>query len=104
MATDVRSHDGQLRFSVDGHAFRVPVWGRHHLTAALAAVAVGRISGMTLEEIAAGLVNFEPLPQHCRVNRAGGATIIDDTYSASPTAMRAALELLRDFERLADAL
>ena len=33
-----------------------------------------------------------------RSRKVGGATIIDDTYNASPVAMRAALELLRDFD------
>ena len=34
----------------------------------------------------------------CQIRQVGGATIIDDTYNASPVAMRAALELLRDFD------
>jgi len=32
----------------------------------------------------------------CQITKIGGATIIDDSYNASPVAMRAALELLRD--------
>ena len=41
---------------------------------------------------------FQPPPMRCQIRKVGGATIIDDTYNASPAAMRAALELLRDFD------
>jgi len=64
----------------------------------LAAIAVGRIFGIPDAEIARGLADFEPPPMRCQITQAGGATIINDTYNASPVAMRAALELLRDFD------
>ena len=50
-----------------------------------------------MREIAAVWRDFEPPPMRCQISKVGGATIIDDTYNASPVAMRAALELLRDF-------
>ena len=68
------------------------------MTGALSAVAVGRIFGMDDREIARALAEFEPPPMRCQITRVAGATIIDDTYNASPVAMRAALELLRDFD------
>ncbi|MEX0676258.1 MAG: UDP-N-acetylmuramoyl-tripeptide--D-alanyl-D-alanine ligase [Pirellulales bacterium] len=98
VATNVESRQGQLSFDVDGTRMSVAVWGRHHLTSALAAVAVGRIFGLSDAEIRQGLAEFEPAPMRCQITRVGGATIIDDTYNASPVAMRAALELLRDFD------
>lgn len=97
-ATNIRSRAGQLSFVADGHAYRVPVWGRHHLHSALAAVAVGRLFGLAPTDIAAGLANFEPAPMRCEIVPCGDATIINDSYNASPSAMRAALELLRDFD------
>ncbi len=98
IATSVQCNAGQLRFAVDGQAMSVRVWGRHHLPGALAAVAVGRLLGMSDAEIARGLADFQPPPMRCQIRQVGGATIIDDTYNASPVAMRAALELLRDFD------
>ena len=98
VATQVNSQHGCLSFQVDEQLFEVPVWGRHHLTGALAAVAVGRILGMSMADIAAGLAEFEPPPSRCEISHWHGATIINDAYNASPTAMRAALELLRDFD------
>ena len=97
-ADDVQSDGGTLRFRLDGHPFHVPVWGRHHLSAALASISVGRIFGLDAEDIAAGLARYEPAPMRCEVRQVRDATIIQDTYNASPLAMRAALDLLRDFE------
>jgi UDP-N-acetylmuramoyl-tripeptide--D-alanyl-D-alanine ligase len=98
VATTVQCRQGKLSFSVDGTPMSVSAWGRHHLASALAAVAVGRIFGICDVEIAQGLARFQPSPMRCQVTRVGGATIIDDTYNASPMAMTAALELLRDFD------
>ncbi len=97
-AADVRWRQGELSFRVADCRFSVPVWGRHHLTAALLAVAVGRLLGIGPDETAQALKNFDPMPMRCEVIEVRGATIINDTYNASPTAMRAALELLRDFD------
>ena len=98
VATGVECRQGKLSFDVDGTRMSLAVWGRHHLTSALAAIAVGRIFGLGDAEIQAGLAEFESPPMRCQIASAGGATIIDDTYNASPVAMRAALELLRDFD------
>ena len=97
-ATEVNSDHGRLDFKLSGCEFCVPVWGHHHLIAALAAVATGRMMGLDLEEMAEALKNFQPVPMRCEVLEIRGATIINDTYNASPTAMQAALELLRDFD------
>lgn len=115
-ATGVSSNQGRLRFRLavgdasrkvavgdgvgDGAEckFCVPVWGRHHLTAALAAVAVGRMMGFDLEEMAGVLAGFHPVPMRCQVLEIRGATVINDAYNSNPTAMRAALELVREFD------
>ncbi len=98
VATNIESRQGHLSFTLDGMPMCVNVWGRHHLIGALSAVAVGRIFGMDDREIARALAEFQPPPMRCQITHVGGATIIDDTYNASPVAMRAALELLRDFD------
>lgn len=68
------------------------------MTATLAAIAAGRRLGCSIGEMAEALRNFAPLPMRCEVTQVRGATIINDTYNASPAAMLAALELLRDFD------
>jgi UDP-N-acetylmuramoyl-tripeptide--D-alanyl-D-alanine ligase len=94
-ATDIEAVPDRLGFRVDGQRFEVPVTGRHHLTAALSAIAVAREAGLPADLIAEGLRTFAPVAGRCRVERIGPWTVIDDTYNASPDSMRAACEVLR---------
>ncbi len=98
IAKEVVLGQGALSYIVRDVSFEVPVWGRHHLTAALAAIAVAVRLGYTLEETADALRRFRPVPMRCEVTEVRAATIINDTYNASPTSMQAALDLLRDFD------
>ena len=97
-ATNVCSRAGWLSCDVDGARLHAPVWGRHYLACVLAAYAVGKSYGLGGDEIGAALAAFKPLPNRCEVSDLGSAKIIDDSYNSSPAAMRAALELLRDFD------
>lgn len=74
---------------------RVPVPGTHLVTNALAAAAVGRHLGLTLEEIEAGLMAYVPAGSRMQVFTAAGVTVLDDTYNASPASTAAALDVLR---------
>jgi UDP-N-acetylmuramoyl-tripeptide--D-alanyl-D-alanine ligase len=61
---------------------------------ALAAAAVGRAAGLTLDEIATGLAKGWAAPHRVQVVRLGAVTLIDDSYNASPRSVVAALDLL----------
>jgi len=75
-------------------ATRLP--GRHIVSNALAAAAVGLADGMPLAEVAAALAAAQ-VPLRLQVHRGrNGATILDDTYNASPASMAAALDLLAE--------
>ncbi len=97
-ATDVTTARGRLSFLAEGCEFDVPVWGRHHLTAALCAIAVGRLLGLDYGEMADALRNYRPVAMRCEVSEIRGATVVNDTYNANPTAMRAALELVAELD------
>lgn len=98
-ATRVSYADGWLTASVDGLRLEVPIWGRHHLTSALLAVAAGREFGVRSAQIVDALAEFQPPAMRCQVSRMRGAILINDSYNASPLAMRAALELLNSFDQ-----
>jgi UDP-N-acetylmuramoyl-tripeptide--D-alanyl-D-alanine ligase len=97
-AADVTCEPGGLQFRLGDTRFCVPVWGRHHLRAALCAVAVGRMMGFDLDEMADALEDFQPVPMRCEAIELRGATIINDAYNANPTSMEAALALLGEFD------
>jgi UDP-N-acetylmuramoyl-tripeptide--D-alanyl-D-alanine ligase len=61
----------------------------------LAAVAVADMLGLSRKDIIAALPALEPYAGRMRVlEGVKGATIIDDTYNASPVAVKAALDVL----------
>lgn len=74
----------------------VPAFGRHNVQNALAAIAVGRVLGMTLDEIAQGLAAFVPSGMRFAVQRVGDYTFINDAYNASPRSTAGAIDNLAE--------
>ena len=72
----------------------IPIPGRLSVHNALAAAAVGIAAGLDLDSIVAGLHEGWRAPHRTDVVRLRGATIIDDSYNASPGSVIAALDLL----------
>jgi len=70
--------------------------GSHNVVNALAAAAATGAAGASLEDIAAGLADFRPVAGRLQL-KAGlrDSWIIDDSYNANPSSVRAALEVLR---------
>ena len=92
---------------LDGISFRLtygdtqvevetPLPGRHHIYPALAAAAVGLSEGMTLTEIAGALRQARPELRLRVLHTPNGATVLDDSYNASPQSMLAVLDLLAE--------
>jgi UDP-N-acetylmuramoyl-tripeptide--D-alanyl-D-alanine ligase len=72
----------------------IPTLGRMAVHNALAAAAVGLAAGLSAADIEAGLAVGWSAPHRAEVQRAGGVTIVDDSYNASPGSVAAAMELL----------
>jgi UDP-N-acetylmuramoyl-tripeptide--D-alanyl-D-alanine ligase len=69
--------------------------GEHNAMNATAAAATALALGFTFEEISRGLYDARPHAHRSRVvSGAGGITILDDCYNASPRSMEAALATL----------
>jgi UDP-N-acetylmuramoyl-tripeptide--D-alanyl-D-alanine ligase len=101
-ATDVaaRGPDGMTFTLVtpEGSAsVAIPTFGRLSVHNALAGAAVGLAAGMRLDEIADALGEGWSAPHRGELRSAGGVTLIDDSYNASPASVEAALELLAGF-------
>jgi UDP-N-acetylmuramoyl-tripeptide--D-alanyl-D-alanine ligase len=70
--------------------------GSHNIGNALAAAAAASAAGATLEDIAVGLAEFRAVAGRLQLKAgAHDSWIIDDTYNANPTSVRAGIEVLR---------
>ena len=99
-ACGIELRNGFVRFRVDGDRYELPVIGRHHVPAALAAIAIGREIGLSPAVIAGGLAGYQPVAGRCLRLRIGEWTVIDDTYNSNPASMQAACDVLRDWPPL----
>ncbi|MFQ5733623.1 MAG: UDP-N-acetylmuramoyl-tripeptide--D-alanyl-D-alanine ligase [Planctomycetaceae bacterium] len=97
VADRVEVGTARVRFRVDDRDYELPAVGRHHVTDALIAIAIGREIGLSAERIAGGLATFEPVAGRCRLENIGPWRVIDDSYNANPDSMRAACVALRDW-------
>ena len=80
-------------------AIQLRLAGRHNVINALAAAAAARAAGASLEAIAAGLAAVRAVKGRLqRIAAPNGSWLIDDSYNANPSSLRAALELLHDLE------
>lgn len=75
---------------------QLSVAGRHMVTNALLAAAVGHLFGLTLEEIATGLQDTTLTSGRLRAFAQDGIAVLDDTYNANPESMCAGIDTLAD--------
>ena len=90
---------GGGQFSVRGVAVSLGLDGRHQAMNAVAALATGVTAGITLEDGAAALANVAVEHRLQELPAAGGYSIVDDAYNASPESMMAAFETLAESPR-----
>jgi UDP-N-acetylmuramoyl-tripeptide--D-alanyl-D-alanine ligase len=76
--------------------YRINLLGRHQVTNALFAIAVGAELGLSREEIQRGLAESQPQKMRMQFWEANGVRVLDDAYNANADSMIAALETLRD--------
>jgi UDP-N-acetylmuramoyl-tripeptide--D-alanyl-D-alanine ligase len=76
-------------------AIELSVGGAHNISNALAAAAAAASAGATLEQISAGLAGVRAVAGRLQFKQAqSGAWVIDDSYNANPSSVRAAIEVL----------
>ena len=95
-ATNIETHPGSLRFLCEGQRFDIPVNGRHLLSNALCAIAIGLEIGIPVRALSEGIARFTPVPGRCNVVQIGPWTVIDDSYNASPLSVAAGCRMLRE--------
>ena len=106
-ATDVRTTIGPEGFltqftlvcPLGSAAVTLHMGGRHNVANALAAAAAASAAGAELAHIVAGLGAMRAVAGRLQFKKAlSGAWIIDDSYNANPSSMRAGIEVLADLD------
>jgi UDP-N-acetylmuramoyl-tripeptide--D-alanyl-D-alanine ligase len=97
--TSVGAQGFKTRFRLDAPqgstAIELSVGGAHNVANALAACAAAASAGATLAQIAAGLAAVRAVPGRLQFKQSkSGAWLIDDSYNANPSSVRAAIEVL----------
>lgn len=97
---EVRGTEGvSFQSRKTGTRFTLPLLGRHNVKNALLAIEVARYFKLREEEIVRGLANVTLTGMRLETKMArNGMLLIDDAYNASPTSMKAALDLLAEIE------
>ncbi|HEY6125887.1 MAG TPA: UDP-N-acetylmuramoyl-tripeptide--D-alanyl-D-alanine ligase [Steroidobacteraceae bacterium] len=69
--------------------------GSHNVLNALCAAAAASAAGASLDDVRQGLATMRPVPGRLQFKTApSGAWIVDDSYNANPSSMKAAIEVL----------
>jgi UDP-N-acetylmuramoyl-tripeptide--D-alanyl-D-alanine ligase len=73
--------------------------GRHNIANALCAAAAATAAGASLEHVRAGLAAMRAVQGRLQLKRArSGAWVIDDSYNANPSSVRAGIDVLAQLE------
>lgn len=102
--TGCENRDEDSRFTVlfpggQEHTFSLPLPGRHNVSNALAALALGYLFNLEVPSMDFSLWNKNTTEGRSQYKQSVfGAKIIDDTYNANPDSMQAALEVLKDMQ------
>jgi UDP-N-acetylmuramoyl-tripeptide--D-alanyl-D-alanine ligase len=101
-AKKIRLDKNGVTFQVDAPMtefsgeYRINLLGRHQVTNALFALAVGAELGLASAEIQRGLVGCQPPKMRLQFWEANGVRVLDDAYNANADSTVAALETLCD--------
>jgi UDP-N-acetylmuramyl pentapeptide synthase len=95
-ALDIEETDDGIRFRCAETSFEIPIRGTHLVTSMLLGIAVARYLGIPVKDIAGAAKHFHPLKQTFELKSMRGVAVLDDTYNASPTSFRSAIEWARD--------
>lgn len=72
----------------------IPIPGKHMVYNALAGAYIGRLFGLSAEEIESGIRTLQPVSGRNHQIETDTLTILDDCYNANPASMRASLDVL----------
>ncbi len=100
---DIVAGEFRTRFTLECRAaciaIELKLAGRHNVANALAAAAAACAAGASLEHVRSGLATVRAVQGRLQLKPArGGGWLIDDSYNANPSSVRAGIEVLAGLE------
>lgn len=89
---DVNVQDKKYNFTIN-----MP--GKHNVLNSLLAVATSIKLGLDFDEMKKGLNSFEATSMRLEITEQNGIKIINDCYNASPSSMKAAIDVLNNYKK-----
>jgi UDP-N-acetylmuramoyl-tripeptide--D-alanyl-D-alanine ligase len=96
-ASNIHESNFTLNIKEENIDVSLQLIGKHNIDNALAASACAHALGIDIDQIKSGLENTKAEPGRLNTIRTEKFTLIDDTYNASPTSVKAALETLSQY-------
>lgn len=101
-AEDISSNNGETSFILVTDEFRdtikIPCMGIHNVYNALAAISVGMMLGIHIDDIKVGLMNYKGVKMRQQIFKLGNITVVDDSYNASPDSAKGTISVLRNID------
>lgn len=88
----------RIKTNTNSGEILLPLLGRHNVMNALAATAAALAAGVDFNVVLKGLENMQSVPGRLQLKPGlAGSRVIDDTYNANPSSLRAGVSVLVDF-------
>jgi UDP-N-acetylmuramoyl-tripeptide--D-alanyl-D-alanine ligase len=97
-AGNIRPDGPASRFTIDGVEVYLPLAGPGNVENALAAWAVCRQFGLTIDDFAQAIETLSPVSMRTELLQIGTLTVLSDCYNANPASMKNALEILANLD------
>lgn len=88
----ITAEEPLLRFDLEERTVQTRLAGAYNVTNALAAIAVGRYFGVSLDDAITAIEAYVPSNNRSQMTRTGRNLLIEDAYNANPSSMAAALD------------
>ncbi len=96
-ADKINVHQENLEFDYKGKRFKTNLLGKHYIGNLLSAIMVAEHLGMTIDEISRAIEKIKPTEYMMRkIEGTEGSVYIDDSYSANPDGVMAALDYVEE--------
>lgn len=99
MAKNIKLNENSSNYDIelDGKIYnmQINIGGKHFVYNSLCAISVGKIFGISIDEIKKGIENFELTKSRMEILKKDNITIINDCYNASLDSMKASIEYLK---------